>query len=851
MSGRREREDFSDIWLQAIEGSGTGLWDRNVVTGEIRYSKSWHAILGDEDAPPVNLIDASYKRVHPDDLAYVLATIEAHFDQKTPAYEVEHRLRCMDGRYKWVLSRGKVVSRDAAGRPLRMVGTTTDITALRDLAEQLRRQNAAAEESGRRLAALTQELTQRTEELAAAHRLARVGSWRWNVTDRCLWLTPEAWRIIGRTPSPAPMSYAQMNILFHPGDRARALQLFYAAIRTKTLVTLECRLLHDDGSVRDTLTHAEPVLAPDGRVAMVRGTTQDITPYRRIEAALRESEAARRASEALAFRVLDAAGDAVIVCDRSGLVTFANAKAMTALGSGESPVGRRAADLFARPHGGAVLDAIARAITAGEAGQFELFWPSTALWFEVSVFAGERDVSLFLRDISERLVAQQRLRYAATHDALTGALNRATVFARLGARLAQQAPGERLALLLLDLDYFKEINDVYGHPVGDALLRLVVNRLQSCLRAEDLLARCGGDEFVIMQTEVRTPADAVSLAERILAAMHPPFTVEGLLLTGGLSIGIAVSSPDSDDADELYRQADCALYVAKTRARGSYSLFQPKMQAAFDATRRLRADLASALTRGELSLAFQPIVQVSRRRVVGVEALLRWRHPERGLISPGEFIPIAEESGVIAEIGAWVLKRACAAARRWPARMLVSVNVSPRQFEIGDLRAAVAGALREAGLPARRLALEVTESVLLSQNAASMRLLQELRDLGARLVLDDFGTGYSSLSYLDTFKFDVVKIDKSFVSRIKRPGDRQPIFEAIMGMAAALGLPLTVEGIETALQLDYVRRFGGDFVQGFFFATPMPESELHEFFARTIYSGSQHFPAERKDSAAS
>lgn len=830
-------EDFSDIWLQAIDGSATGLWDRDIVSGKIRYSKSWHAILGDEDAPPVNAIEESYARIHPDDLAYVQATIQAHLAGETPVYEVEHRLRCRDGRYKWVLSRGKVVMRDAAGRPLRMVGTTADITALRDLTERLRGESATAAESARRLAALTQELSQRTEELAAAHRLARVGGWRWDVANRCLWFSPETWWIMGRAPSAAPVSYEQMRAMFHPDDHARAMAQFYAAVVAKKPVTLEYRILHPDGSIRDALTHAEPIFAPSGRVTIIRGTTQDITPYRRIEAALRESEAARRASEALAFRVLEEAGDAVIVCDREGRVTFANSKATHALGLGASPVGRPAAELFARAHGQIIRDALGRANERREDSHFEIFWPPTDLWFEASLVAGESDVSLFLRDISEKRAAQQRLRHAATHDSLTGAMNRATLFSRLGARLAQRGPGDLVALFCLDLDYFKEVNDAHGHPVGDALLRLVVDRLQSCLRAEDSLARCGGDEFVIMQSAVRTVSDVISLAERILAAMQPPFIVEGLSLVGRFSIGIAVSTPDSGDADTLYRQADRALYVAKTRARGSYWLFQPEMQIAFEAAHRRRADLAHALPREEFSLAFQPIMRIATRRVIGVEALLRWHHPERGLILPDEFIPTAEESGLIAEIGAWALRSACAAARRWPQPLRVSVNVSPRQFEIGDLHQTVSDALRDTDLPAGRLALEVTESVLLSQNAASLRRLRALRDLGVHLVLDDFGTGYSSLAYLDTFKFDAIKIDKSFVSRIRRPGDRQPIFEAIMGMAGALQMPLIAEGIETEAQLDYVRRFGCDLVQGFLFARPMAEAALHDFFAQTMCAG--------------
>ena len=346
------------------------------------------------------------------------------------------------------------------------------------------------------------------------------------------------------------------------------------------------------------------------------------------------------------------------------------------------------------------------------------------------------------------------------------------------------------------------------------------------------MARCGGDEFVIMQTAVSAPTDAEALAERILSVMQPPFHVDGVSLAGNLSIGVAVSTPGDADADALYGKADRALYEAKRKARGSYRVFRPEMQEAFDAVRHLRSDIAVGLARDEFSLAFQPIVQLSRKRIVGVEALLRWHHPERGLIPPTDAIPVAEESGQIAALGAWVLRRACESARDWPQDVKVSVNVSARQFELDDVYAMVRETLASTGLSANRLKLEVTETVLLAHNASSIQTLRDLRELGVTLVLDDFGTGYASLSYLDAFKFDFVKIDKSFISRIRRRQDRQPIFEAIMGMAAALDLPVTAEGIETSVQLDYVRRLGCDFAQGYLFSRPVAQEALQVLLQR-------------------
>lgn len=937
--------DFSDILGAAIEASGTGVWDRNVISGEIRYSANWHAILGYDDAPPANRIEESYARVHPDDLPSVMAVMQEHFDGKTSIYEAEHRLRCKDGSYKWVLSRGRVIRRDVAGRAMRMVGTTTDVTATRGLAEQLKILHARACETSEQMVALADALAQRTEELAAAHRLARVGNWRWDLAARWVWFSPEAWWLMGRMPNTEHVSYEQMRAMFHPDDYDRAMEAFYAAVQCKAPVTLEYRMVHADGSVRDVLTHAEPILRTDGEVTHIRGTSQDITPYRRIEAALRESEdhyrhmvdlnpqipwtaapdggileigpkwlamtsmsreetlpfgwivavhpedqaailaiwrerlatglpldfeyrirladggygwvraraaarkdqtgrivrwygtledvtdrhmaeVARRASEALAFRVLEATSDAVVVCDRHGRVTFTNSRAASMLAGGRNLTGQEVGTLFPGAPGRSLQAAVSRAISTGESAQFELYWAPADLWLAANLFVGSGDVSLFLRDVSEQLHAQQKLRYAATHDFMTGAANRASLFAQLSAHLIRQAPGNLVALLCLDLDYFKDVNDAYGHPVGDALLRQMAGRLRSCLRSQDMLSRCGGDEFVIMQVGVKGPRDAVALAEKILEAMQLPFEVEGVLLAGSLSIGIAISTPGLTDGDALYGQADRALYDAKTKTRGQFRLFGPEMQTAFDTVRHLRSDISAGLARGEFSLAFQPIVRLADRRIISVEALLRWRHGERGWIPPSDFIPIAEESGQIAALGAWVLHQACATARDWPEEVTVSVNVSPRQFELSDLRGVVQHALSISGLPASRLKLEMTETILLTHSAANVRTLQELRKLGAALVLDDFGSGYSSLAYLDTFTFDFLKIDKSFISRIRHADDRQPIFEAIVGMAAALGVPVTAEGIETPLQLSYISRLGCEFAQGYLFSPPMEAEAL-------------------------
>ena len=790
-------DDFSDIWLEALQGSVTGIWDRNVVTGEIRYSSSWFSILGFEDMPPSNQIEESYGRVHPDDLDYVKAQIQAHFEQKTPIYEVKHRLRHKDGRYVWVLSRGKVINRDANGCPLRMAGTTTDISALKE-----------SEDNYRHMV----ELHPQIPWVAASDG---------GVLD----VGPQ-WSVLTGVPQKeaAPDGWIES---VHPQDRAGIEHAWKHCLGTGDRLDAEYRLRRHDGSYAWIRARAAARRNPGGQIIRWYGTLEDVSDRY-------AAEEARRSSDALASRILEMTGDAVIVCNRNGKITFFNSKATAVLGQNTTQIGDCIRNLFTEIHGVEIRDAIDRAIGAGKAAHFEYFWPLADMWLDVRLYVGVDDISLFLRNISEQHIAQKELLHAASHDLMTGAINRSTLFARLHEALTRQTPENMVALHCLDVDYFKGINDKYGHPVGDKLLKQIVSRLLSHLRRNDLLARSGGDEFLIMQTAIRTSADAIQLAERLNAAMQATFNVDGISIKASLSIGIAISNLSSTNGDSLYQQADHALYEVKKQSRGAYRVFHSEMQSVLDKTSHLHMDFISAFAGDEFFLEFQPIIQLSNRCVVGAEALIRWNHPQRGLISPTEFIPVAEESGLITRLGTWVLHRACEAAHQWPETVKVSVNVSPRQFELDDVYRMVSSVLLTSGLPANRLKLEITESVLLSQNSPNLQTLQDLRDLGITIVLDDFGTGYASLSYLDMFKFDFIKIDKSFVSRICDPEDRHHVFEAVMGMAKALETPVTAEGIETSAQLKYVQSLGCDFVQGFYFAKPMKSDQLLKFMSSPL-----------------
>ncbi|HEY1935037.1 MAG TPA: EAL domain-containing protein [Acetobacteraceae bacterium] len=429
-------------------------------------------------------------------------------------------------------------------------------------------------------------------------------------------------------------------------------------------------------------------------------------------------------------------------------------------------------------------------------------------------------------DTTERRVAEARIAHLARHDALTDLPNRVLFHEKLEHALAFARRGRLLALLCLDLDQFKAVNDTLGHPIGDGLLKAVARRLQDGVRETDTVARLGGDEFAIVQTAMESPADATGLADRVHKLIEAPFDIDGHQIVIGASIGIAFAPQDGLDADQLLKCADLALYRAKVDGRGLYRLFQAEMDAAMQARRILELDLRLALQAGQLEVFFQPLVDVRARRIAGCEALLRWWHPTRGLIPPSQFIPLAEETAMIVPIGEWVLRQACATAAGWPDGMKVAVNLSPVQFKSRNLVEVVVAALRESGLDASRLELEITETVMLQDTDATLATLHHLRELGIRLAMDDFGTGYSSLSYLTRFPFDRIKIDQSFVRELGKQDDCMAIVRAVTALGRDLGMAITAEGVETRQQLDTLEHAGCTEVQGYLFSRAVPAATL-------------------------
>jgi len=429
-------------------------------------------------------------------------------------------------------------------------------------------------------------------------------------------------------------------------------------------------------------------------------------------------------------------------------------------------------------------------------------------------------------DITERLLSEEKIKHLAHYDALTDLPNRVTFYERMEAVLGHLRRSESIAVLSLDLDHFKAVNDTLGHPTGDLLLQAAAERIRSCVRGEDLVARLGGDEFAIVQVPSEHPPDSTALAMRLIDVIGAPYDLDGHQVVVGASVGIAMAPSDGREPDVLMKNADLALYRAKADGGGVYRYFEIEMDVRMQARRALELDLRRAVVNGEFELYYQPIIDVKTGQVTCCEALIRWHHPERGMIAPLEFIPVAEETGLIVQIGEWVLRQACAEATRWPKHVTIAVNLSPAQFKSRNLLPTVISALATSGLPAGRLELEITEMVLVQDNDGAFAILHQLRDLGIRISMDDFGTGYSSLGYLRSFPFDKIKIDQSFIRDLPGKQDSVAIVRAVVGLSSSLGITTTAEGVETKEQLASLTAEGCTEFQGFLFSQPRRAADV-------------------------
>lgn len=535
---------------------------------------------------------------------------------------------------------------------------------------------------------------------------------------------------------------------------------------------------------------------------------------------------ARRDQERLR-ELANLAVEGLAVCDGETIKTANRSlEQMSGVGAGALS-GRRLSDVLP----GLVVSALPEreereAELVGADGQSV---PVRVLRSEVPLGSGLQTV-LAVRDQRERLQTESRMRMLAYSDALTGLPNRAH-FHDLLARHAASC-GERdqpFAVFILDLDRFKLVNDTLGHGLGDTLLRKAAERLTAALGAQDLVARLGGDEFAVLQAAPDGPEAVQALAARIIELIDRPFLIDGQLVNVGASVGAALAPADGDEPGTLLRNADLALYKAKADGKGTFRRFDPILDARVQARRSLEADLRRAIAVQEFELHYQPLVDARSGRITAAEALVRWRHPERGLVPPADFIPLAEETGLIGPLGQWVLRTACTQAARWPSHIRVAVNLSPAQFRDLRLAETVKAALTASGLAADRLELEITEGVLLADEDRTLATLTRLRAAGVSISMDDFGTGYSSLSYLRRFPFDKIKVDRSFVRQLPGDPESAAIVRAIITMGACLGMTITVEGVETAEQFAFTAASGCDQVQGYHVSRPLPEAEFLSF----------------------
>ena len=435
-------------------------------------------------------------------------------------------------------------------------------------------------------------------------------------------------------------------------------------------------------------------------------------------------------------------------------------------------------------------------------------------------------VVVTLEDVTVQRRTEEKIAHMARHDALTELPNRTHFYEELDALLKRLPEKGTFAVLSLDLDHFKSVNDTLGHPIGDELLQMAAARMRGSVRESDLVARLGGDEFAVLLGSFKQPLDATTLAARLIEALSEPFEINDHQVVVGASVGIAIAPADGESADLLMRNADLALYRCKADGGGMYRFFEAEMDARMQRRRAIELDLRKGLADNEFALVYQPIVRLKNGSVSACEALIRWRNPERGWVAPREFIPVAEECGLIIPIGEWVIMRACKDAMEWPGQISVAVNISPVQFRGAEFVNVIKRALAASGLPAQRLELDITELVLMQENEMALAKLKQLKDLGVSIAMDDFGTGYSSLGYLRSFPFDRIKVDQSFVRDVTTNKESLAILRAVVGLGSSLNMVTTAEGVETRDQLDLLRNEGCSDVQGYLFSQPVPAVDI-------------------------
>ena len=673
--------------------------------------------------------------------------------------------------------------------------------------------------------------------LATTERIAHIGGWDWDLVHDVLAWSDEACRMFGRDPRTYVPTLSDFESSVHPDDRPRVKDAIAASLNHNEPYDLEFRIVRPDRSERIIHAQAEITLDENGKAARMTGTTHDITVQKTIEREL-------RFANALFVAQIEGSPDGILVVGANRRIVSFNQKfvelwalpndvvqsrsderaAAWVLGSLKDPAAflSRLEELYAHPqeHSHEELELNDGRVFERHSGPL----PIVADTDPGRIF--------FFRDISARKSAEDNAVRMARQDGLTRLANRNVFVESLQRAIAhKRRDGNGFALLYLDLDHFKDINDTLGHPVGDLLLKAVAERLRATVREPDLLARFGGDEFAVIESDVTDPSDVATLAERLLGALRAPFLLLGSEVRIGASIGIAIHTQDISGPEVLLSHADLALYRAKADGRGTYRFFAEGMDAEAHARVALVSDLREAIGTDQMLLVYQPQVEIATGRIVGLEALVRWRHPRRGMVGPAEFIPVAERSGLMVSLGRWVMRSACRQAKLWidagigPA--IVAINVSGSQFRTPfELETTLAAILAETRLVPDRLELELTESVLMDAWFEQRDVLLHLRELGIKIAIDDFGTGFSSLQYLSRFPVDRIKIAQGFIRDLGDGPRNTAVVRATIGLARELGLQVIAEGVETPEQFALLRDWGCREVQGYYFAKPLPEDEI-------------------------
>lgn len=848
--------ETEERWNYALEGAGDGVWDYDLIANQVQYSHQWKAMLGYQDSEIGTDPDEWISRLHPDDVQPALEAVHAYVNGELDGYNMRVRMLCKDGSYKWILSRGHIVGRDNAGKPTRVVGTHADISKLKtsELRESANARIMTMIVNGAPLHSILETLVLFIEELHPSNLCS------------VLLLDEEGVRLReGAAPHlPAEYNAAIDGVRIGPNVGSCGTAAYTG--RQVIVEDIEHDPLWEDFKAVALAADlrscwSQPILGATGKVlgtfaiyhrSISRPTAEDldtITRVAQLAAVAIERSHAREAlttSERQLRTLIEMLPQQIWTADATGHLNYVSPQMAHYFGQPVADLMQRGIRPFVHDEDVAVFDeqwANALANSASYDVDFRLRAGNGHYRWHIGRAVPLKDekgqVTRWLgthTDISERKESELKIEFLALHDALTGLPNKVLIRDRFEqARLHAERDNKRAALLFLDLDNFKTVNDTLGHDVGDKFLKVVAARLHENLRESDTIGRQGGDEFVICLPNLGGREAIIPIVAKLMEHLQETCEIDGHQLTTSTSVGIAVFPDDGTDFDTLLRKADLAMYTAKVEGRNAFRFFDQQMDAAIANDLNVRLGLRRAVANNEFVLYFQPQYELASGRIIGAEALIRWDSPERGLIPPAQFIPIAEESGLIVDIGRWVLEEACRKAKSWQPlgfnNIVIAVNLSAREFRNQQMADVLERTMRKAGVSASMFEFELTESLLISDSDQVHDTIMRIKKMGAKLSIDDFGTGYSSLAYLKRFQVDKLKIDQSFVRGLANDAEDLVIVKTVIQMAHSLGLRTVAEGVEDKFVADRLRELGCDDAQGYYFARPMPAPDFERLLA--------------------